>query len=61
LISFEHVIEGIDGDVVIDDFLLVFGTLVGEPQIDIDDLLDLDAGVLDLEKNCEDLDHLPVE
>lgn len=62
LIGFDHVVKGVDGQVVIDDFFFALGTLVGETQVDIDDLLDFYAGVLDLQENSEDfLDHLRVE
>lgn len=61
-IGFDHVVEGIDGEVVIDDFFLAFGALVGEAQVDVDDLLNLHAGVLDLQEYRKDLlDHLGVE
>jgi hypothetical protein len=62
LVGLDHVVEGVDGEVVVDDLLLALGALVGEAQVDVDDLLDLHAGVLDLQEDREDLlDHLRVE
>ena len=62
LVGLDHVVEGVDGEVVVDDLLLALGALVGEAQVDVDDFLDLHARVLDLQEDREDLlDHLRVE
>ena len=62
VIGFDHVVEGVDGEVVVDDLLLALALLVGEAQVDVDDLLDLLAAVLDVQEGVEDLvDHLRVE
>lgn len=41
LICLDHVVEGIDSEVIVDDLLLALILLVGEPQVDVNDLLDL--------------------
>lgn len=46
LISFDHVVEGIDGEVVIDDVFLAFIFLVGVFEIDIYYFLYLPAALL---------------
>ena len=62
VVGFDHVVEGIDGEVIVDDLLLALALLVGEAQVDVDDLLDLLAAVLDVQEGVEDLvDHLRVE
>lgn len=62
VIGLDHVVEGVDGQVVVDDLLLALGFLVGEAQVDVDDLLDLLRAVLDVEEGVEDLvHHLRVE
>lgn len=57
VIGFDHVVEGIDGEVVVDDLLLALALLVGETQVDVDDLLDLLTAVLNVQKSIEDLVH----
>jgi hypothetical protein len=62
VIGFDHVVEGVDGEVVVDDLLLALALLVGEAQVDVDDLLYLLTAVLDVQESVEDLvDHLRIE
>ncbi len=57
VIGFDHVVEGVDGEVVVDDLLLALALLVGETQVDVDDLLYLLTAVLDVQESVEDLVH----
>jgi hypothetical protein len=57
VIGFDHVVEGVDGEVVVDDLLLALALLVGEAQVDVDDLLYLLTAVLDVQESVEDLVH----
>lgn len=62
VIGFDHIVEGVDGEVVVDDLLLTLTLLVGETQVDVYDLLDLLTTVLDVQESIEDLiHHLRVE
>ncbi len=47
-VSLDHVVEGVDCEVVVDDFFLALVLLVRELQVDVDDLLYLPARLLDL-------------
>lgn len=61
-VSLDHVVEGVDCEVVVDDFFLALVLLVRELQVDVDDLLYLPARLLDLEVLLVDLvHHLRVE
>ena len=62
LIGFDHVVEGIDGKVVVDDLLPVVVVLVGVLEVDVDDLFDLLAALLQLNKVVVNvLHHHPVK
>ncbi len=62
LVGFDHIVECIDGQIVVDDFLLAFVVLVGEFEVDVYYLLDLLARLLNFEEGVEYLmDHVRVE
>lgn len=62
LIGFNHIVEGIEGEVVIDDFLFILIFLVGEFEVDIDDFLYLSATLFEFQVVFVDVvDHHAVE
>ena len=62
LIGFDHVVEGIECEVVIDDFLFILIFLVGEFEVDIDDFLYLSAALFQFQVVfVYVVDHHPVE
>lgn len=48
LIGFDHIIEGIDRKIIVDDFFLALALLVSKTQVDIDNLFNLLTTILDI-------------
>jgi hypothetical protein len=62
LVSLDHIVKCVDGKIIVDDFFFALVLLVGEFEVDVDDLLDLLTGLLDLQEGIEYLvHHLRVE
>ena len=62
LVGFDHIVKCIDGQIIVDDFLLAFVLLVSEFEIDVDDLLYFFAGLLYFEEGVKYLmDHVGVK
>ena len=62
LVSLDHVVEGVDGEVAVHYLLLALVLHVGELEVDVDDLFDLHARPLHLLVRPEEVvHHLRVE
>ena len=57
LVSLDHVVEGIHSKVIVHDFLSVVVVLVGVFEVDVDDLFDLLAAFLELNKVVVNVFH----
>ena len=49
LIGLDHIVEGVEGEIVVDDFLFMLIFLVGEFEVDIDDFLYLSAALFEFQ------------
>jgi len=62
LVGFDHIVEGVERQVIIDDFFFILVLLVGEFEVDIDDFLYFLAALLELEVVFVDVvDHHAIE
>ena len=61
-VCFDHVVKGVDCEIIVDDLLLALALLVCKLQVDINNLLDFATTVLNLQKALINLiDHLRIE